>query len=343
MRFLGILRCTIKSFLEKEEISEELYKKYDSILLVEMIYRSIKTHFDFCLRRGNTYLPIEDEYRRSMIKMVEQLDDDNDKIWKDPNELKQIIQFKFGDYALTEDELKEEFNLKSKLNKEEFHSMLSLYCNISGSHVSSDIKINIKMKSIYKWEGFENEFIQHQIKSFSSDDFKTIETELLGFIPKIHTFRNWDTVFMFLKRFMKVSSSPENMKKVLDVVQENSYLWNDQDFLEDFILNFILTTIKKKFPTLISNQIIQNLPQPKNIKVLDLSGCICLDDEAFNNCMKISNLTHLNLSGTKITNEGIKKIAKLGQFLNFEEIDITNCPNITEEGIALLNFCEVKR
>jgi len=114
-------------------------------------------------------------------------------------------------------------------------------------------------------------------------------------------------------------------------------------FLDDFILDFILTTIKKKFPSLITNQIIQNLPQPKSIKKLDLSGCISLDDEAFINCNKLINLVELNISETKVTDETLKKIARLGQFLNLEKIDISSCPNLTEEGIEILNFCELIR
>jgi len=326
---------------EKKEISEELYAKFDAVLLTEIIYRAIKIHIDFKLRKVSSYLPIEDEYRREVSKILKQFEDND--VWKNPGELKQLIQFKFGDYALFEDELKDDFNLKSILRKDEFRTMVCIYCNISGSHVQTDLNLNAKVKNIFKWVGQENEFMQYYIRNSESEDLSSVETVLLRFIPKIHTFKNWDTVFMFLKLFLKVTDNPDNMNRVLEVVQENSYLWNDQSFLDDFILNFILTTIKRKFPSLITNQIIQNIPQPKSIKNLDLGGCIFLDDEAFINCNKLINLVELNISGTKVTDETLKKIARLGQFLNLEKVNVSSCPNITEEGIALLNFCELIR
>jgi len=215
---------------DKKEISEELYAKFDTVLLKEMIYRSLKTHLDFKLRKVSSYLPFEDEYKRELYKIIKQFEGNNEDIWKNPNELKQLLQFKFGDYALFEDELKDDFNLKSVLKKDEFHTMLCIYCNISGSQVETDLKINLKVKSIFKWVGNENEFMQYYIRNSDSEEHSSVENVLLGFIPKIHTFKNWDTVFMFLKLFMKVTDNPDNMNRVLEVVQENSYLWNDQSF-----------------------------------------------------------------------------------------------------------------
>jgi len=317
---------------EKDQFNftEDLYKKFDLLLLKELILRCIKSYFDFKLRKATANLPLEEEYRKVLVETIKtEILEDNNEFWK--KELKRMIKFKFTEFALNQDELKEDYNLKIIFEKENLITLLNAYTRASNI-TESDARIRMESKGILKLNLAEKEFLNHYIKYSNNPQKLNSETDF----SKLKHFENWTSVMYYMKYNCKVIDDPEKMKALLDTFEGIKYKFHENLIRDDYYIGFVLKDVKEKFPTIISNDIVKVLSTFTNITELDLHSCSSITDDALANISKLRNLTLINISNTNLTNEGLKRLTYL---TDLQQIDIRNNTKITEEGLQHINFC----
>lgn len=136
--------------------------------------------------------------------------------------------------------------------------------------------------------------------------------------------------------FIEILGLEENIKFISGITIKDKYLtdndlenlahWNHLTYL-DLSESSITDIGLKKFAT---------IPKPSFIE-LNLSKCNLITDDGIRNLYKLTNIRKLNLLGTAIRDYSFHILDSLN---HLNELDITNCKHITEQGYRLLEFLQ---